>query len=136
MNLANAPPILDGHLMPDADVDNTVVIGAGSGHIRTTKSWVLGRLLRDFNDRMDKEMENEKAHIPPGQPTDVADKTTVTGDRKKKAWEALRLTIFEVDENPPAPHGVPTLDLIWYSGFAVVLIQLGIAAIPWGINKR
>lgn len=45
--------------MPEADIRNVLVIGAESGHIRTTDSWVLGRFLRDYDDRVDEELKNE-----------------------------------------------------------------------------
>lgn len=48
--------------MPATDVDNIIIIGAESGHARVTKSWVLGRLLRDFNGLVDESMGDERAH--------------------------------------------------------------------------
>jgi hypothetical protein len=58
------------------------------------------------------------------------------GKAKGKAFEALRVTVFEVEDTPPTAHGVPTLDWVWYSGFVVIIVQLGVAAIPWGINGK
>ena len=57
---------------------------------------------------------------------------------KQWEWERKgpRVTVFEVEDNPPTEHGVPTLDWVWYSGFAVIVIQLGIAAVPWGVNGQ
>ena len=47
--------------MPATDVDNIIIIGAESGDARVTKSRVLRRLLRDFNDLVDESMGDERA---------------------------------------------------------------------------
>ena len=105
-----------------------MVIDPQSGHCRQTTNWILGRLWRDFNDRIDDEMKKEQAHIPPG---DVNDGQQQKG---KSPFEGLRVTVFEVLDN--AQHGVPTLDWAWFLGITVILVQLGIAAIPWAINDQ
>jgi hypothetical protein len=38
----------DGRLMPESDCPS-IVVNAKSGHVRTNHSWVLGRLLRDWD---------------------------------------------------------------------------------------
>ena len=114
--------------MPAADVDNTIVIGAKSGHARATKSWVLGRLLRDFDDLVDESMRDEQAHVPPD--TNCEEQSSGRG----KPWEALRVTVLEVEDNPPTAHGVPKLDWVWFSGFGTIIIQLAISAVPWIIH--
>jgi hypothetical protein len=54
--------------MTDADTADVQVMGARSGHVRTTKTWALGRLLRDDDNRVDDEMQGrEQAHVPPGR---------------------------------------------------------------------
>jgi hypothetical protein len=126
--------------MPDTDMANTLVIGAASGHVRTTKSWILGRLLRDLNDKLDDEMADEAAHIPPGEEAEAEQAAAakppgiVGASKKAKTWEALRVSVYEVDEHPPCPHGVPLLDPIWFTGWVVILVQLGISIVPWIIH--
>lgn len=123
--------------MPESETSFTV-IDTNSGHYRVTRNWVMGRLLRDFNDRLDEGMKDEQAHIS----SDSAGKETGaplqhekgTGQASGKHFEALRVTVFEVDDNPPAAHGVPTLDWVWYSGIVVMVVQLAVAAIPWAVN--
>ena len=114
--------------MPATDVDNIIIIGAESGHARITKSWVLGRLLRDFNDLVDESMGDERAHGPAR-----ANREEQSSGRSKP-WETLRLTVLEVEDNPPTPHGVPKLDWVWFSGFGTIIIQLAISAVPWIIH--
>lgn len=120
--------------MPDADVPNTMVIGSKSGHSRFTTSWVLGRLLRDANDRVDKELHNENAHQGTGQAAQANHPraySTTSQPAMGPEWEALRVTVYEFSRRPPLPHGVPSTDLIWWSGFVVILLELVISIIPW-----
>lgn len=96
---------LDQRLMPHSGF-RAIVVGAKSGHARENKSWVIGRILRDYELR-------EKPH---------------TQDKNSPDWEALRVSVFKCVSGSKA--GRPALDFVWYSGFVVVLIQLSIAVIP------
>src|SRR3954470_1185408 len=98
--------------MPSTDMPNTLVIGAVSGHIRATKTWALGRLLRDGDDCVDEEMVGrEKAHVPPGS-TGFGTTDEVSKDEKEskkgkgkvrdKEWEALRVSVYQLI--PEAEH--------------------------------
>ena len=124
--------------MPDACMANTIVVGATSGHVRTAKSWILGKLLKDLEDGMDEEMKDEQAHVPPGEIEKQAPAVTIeqvqSSAPRRTPREALRVTIFEVDEGPPCQHGVPTLDWVWFSSLAVILVQLVTSLIPWLLN--
>lgn len=125
--------------MPDADMTNTTVIGSVSSHSRGTKTWVLGRFLRDEDNRVDDEMKQEQNHVPPaateeihkGPPPAYQD-PKVTNPPPE--WEALRVTVYQVDDNPPVPHGVPTLDAVWFSGLVVILVQLVVSIVPWIVS--
>jgi hypothetical protein len=122
--------------MPDTDMADVLVIGAVSGHARSTKSWVLGRLLRDLDNSVDDEMKDEGLHHLPPNPINGPGKPEpqiTVSSPAKKSWEALRLTVFEVEDEPKPDHGVPAVDWVWCSGIVVIFIQLGIAAIPWGL---
>ncbi|CAM6018637.1 unnamed protein product [Sphagnum balticum] len=89
----------DGHLMPPPDYP-AKVINAESGYSRENRSWILGRLLRDFEFPLNN-------HI------------------------GLHITVFQADEKREA--GKPEKDWYWASGFVVIILQLGIAAIPCGL---
>lgn len=118
--------------MPEADMANVYVVGAASGHSRSTSTWILGRLLRDADDRVDREMCQEHAHVPPGATGDVPQPQPDKASRPE--WEALRVTVYNVDDNPPLPHGVPVLDRVWYSGVVAIVIQIAISTIPWAVD--
>lgn len=97
--------------MPSADF-RAVVIGAKSGHARDNKSWVIGRLLRDYEQRA-------KPH---------------TTDKESPNWEALRVSVFRLVSGSQA--GRPAYDWVFYSGFVIVLIQLSIAVVPLWLYRE
>ncbi len=88
----------DGRLMPAPDYP-AKVINAGSGYSRENRSWILGRLLRDFEFPLNDDI-------------------------------GLHITVFQADDKEA---GKPDKDQYWVSGFVVIILQLGIAAIPCGL---
>ncbi|KAK0442184.1 hypothetical protein EV421DRAFT_598193 [Armillaria borealis] len=92
----------DGRLVPAPDYP-AKLINAENGYKRDSKSWVLGRLLRDFERPL--------------------------GDNV-----GLSITVFEAVEEDLA--GVPSVDLWWYSGLVVIVIQHALAAIPCGLHRN
>lgn len=127
--------------MPHADIDEVIVVDAEAGHYRTTKSWVLGRFLRDEDDRLSDKLKSEAAHRRWTTTEEIHATAVQLEDlsspvQPKRPWEALRITVYDVHPDPPCPHGVPTLDLVWYSGFAIIFIQLVIGMLAWVLNAN
>jgi hypothetical protein len=90
----------EGRLMPPPDFP-AKVINVESGYTRENRTWVIGRLLRDF-----------------------------TGPLQDNI--GLSITIFEAI--PESEVGVAQhIDWIWWSGVAVIVLQLAIASIPCGL---
>ncbi|KAK8024924.1 hypothetical protein PG990_002747 [Apiospora arundinis] len=104
-----------GFLMPATDVPDITLVGTQSGHSRPTRSWVLGRLFRD-------------AHIRATADTRVWGRAA---DKADESWDALRVSVFKFDETPRTAHGVPKIDLVWCSGFAVIALQTIVSILPW-----
>ncbi|KAL8687110.1 MAG: hypothetical protein Q9224_005250 [Gallowayella concinna] len=101
----------DRRLMPPPDF-KCIVVGAKSGHSRNNKSWVIGRILRDYEQ-----------HAPPH-----------TQDKNSSSWEALRVSIFRIKDN--SKTGIPANDLVWFSGFGVVFVQIMIAIVPLYLHRE
>ena len=91
----------DGKLMPDPDCPS-MVMNAKSGITRSNMSWILWRILRDWEQRCEH-----------------------TGKRY-----ALVVTIFQVIEDPGHRAGQPIIDRIWYTGFLAIFLQIIIAVLP------
>lgn len=91
--------------MPDADVQ-ALIVNAQSGHHRENRAWIIGRLLRDFEKRA----------------------SPFAASKDSPNWEALRVSIFRWDQNKE--QGKPIRDWVWFSGLAVIVVQIAIAIIP------
>ncbi len=92
----------DGRLMPSMPDCPSILVNTEAGYSRTNTSWILGRLLRD--------LEQKSLH----------------GDH------SLCVTVFRATANT----GTVRYDWVWYSGFAVILLQLAVAAIPWALRQN
>jgi len=101
----------DGHVMPEAD-SQALIINAKTGHQRDNKAWIVGRLLRDFSKRA----------VP------------FPSDKASPDWEALRVSVFKWDERKT--QSIPDRDWIWYSGLAVIVLQISIAIIPLALSSE
>lgn len=130
--------------MPDSE-STLLIIEPNSSHTRQTKNWILGRLWRDFNDRLDDSVRVEQQHEPSSNdsradqrvPPPTAEKDGEHRQTQEPPFEALRVTIFEFKDGVGVnEQGVPVLDWVWLMGILVIVVQLGIAIIPWGVNGQ
>ncbi|RFU34668.1 hypothetical protein B7463_g1594, partial [Scytalidium lignicola] len=85
-----------------------------------------------MNNRVEEEMKDEVPPVPPG--TQLSTKPTQA--KQGKPWEALRISVFEVIDDPKYVQGLPHRDWVWFSGFAVILVQMVIATLPWILNDE
>lgn len=89
----------DGKLMPPTTDCPSLIVNGKNGYIRTNNSWVLGRVLRDYE--------------------------ATVGDVGK----AFTIAVFR---SKPVYTG-PANDWLWYSGIVTMVVQCGVATIPWGL---
>lgn len=99
----------DKQLMPSQPDTPCKVINCSTGYIRTNRSWLLGRLLRDH------EIAVEDNSSPEYRELDATGKTV-----------SLRIDIFETHGD-----GKPQIDRAWVFGWLTILAQLGISIAPW-----
>ena len=111
--------------MPAAPDCASIVINGKSGYVRNNNSWILGRILRDYDFWMPQQgrdiLEISIAKNVPSK--------QVSGGKPPRA--ALFVSVFRARKDKTA--GVPGHDLVWASGIVVAFFQLGIASIPFGI---
>jgi hypothetical protein len=88
------------------------VVSADSGHARPNDSWVMGRLLRDYEQ-----------HQAPFHP-----------DKASANWEALRASVFKVSTNHTP--GSIVADWVWCSGLTIIVLQLVIATVPFVLYRE
>ncbi|KAI0423969.1 hypothetical protein F5Y09DRAFT_336153 [Xylaria sp. FL1042] len=82
------------------------------GYQRINQSWILCRLLRDF----------EESWMPSATLERLLKLRASTDPNRRRV--GLIVSIFEASDKQEA--GVPVRDYLWYSGYAVTVLQLGI----------
>ncbi|KAI9737532.1 MAG: hypothetical protein M1834_009687 [Cirrosporium novae-zelandiae] len=113
-------------LMPEADY-SAEIINCDTGYKRSNESWVLGRIVRDIEYWLDAEPKREVEAL------------LVSENEKRKHQgrgpvSKIGLCVSIYSSIKPFKQGKPAYDHLWVIGLVVTVIQLGIAAIPWGIN--
>jgi len=129
----------ENKLMPLPDCACKVINGH-TGYVRDNYSWIIGRVMRDFESWMDagnvdgpihtrlreilnQRWENNKLKAEgkvPGSGKDV----------KKPSSAGLCVSIYKADQATP---GYPGYDLVYFIGFATSIVQMSVAAIPCGL---
>jgi hypothetical protein len=132
----------DKKLMPEPDYAS-IVINAKSGYTRDNRSWLVGRVLRDFDYWKPKAVETEVQKIIDDARTADWDKAKrVAGksphddsipipSRRQRA--GLCVSIFVTSTARRAGAFAVAKDWVFYSGVFATVIQLGVAAIPCGL---
>lgn len=126
-------------LMPLPDCTCQVVNGRTS-YARENRSWIIGRIMRDFESWMDdgnndgpihKHLEWMMEERWKSEKIKAETKERGSGQRVKKPTQTgLCVSIYKADGTQP---GYPGSDSLYYLGFATIVIQLSIAAIPCGV---
>jgi hypothetical protein len=119
----------DNKLMPSPDTP-CEVINAKSGYTRANTSWVIGRLVRDYDDWKDDAVSR---HLK-----SMLDKKDEFDRRMNRSADTLPypkktglcVSVYKAEE---AQAGVPGYDFVYWLGFGTSILELGIAAIPCGI---
>lgn len=121
----------EGRLMPLNPDCRCKVINGSNGYSRENTSWVLGRLVRDYEYWMDPIIASKtKAVLASVQPKSQ-------GLQTKPQIAGLVVSIYLPDDkNEPK---TARRDLVYWSGIGSIVLQLGIAIIPlslsgdWGV---
>ncbi|CAO2647118.1 Nn.00g080400.m01.CDS01 [Neocucurbitaria sp. VM-36] len=125
--------VSNASLMPPGSECPILVFTAKNGYVRANNSWVLSRLLRDFESWMDIAVRNKLDEIMRARHNYMkshARKGTTIPMPKKSG---LCISIYEPSGTRKA--GDPTLDYVYWSGPFVVSIQLAVAAVPIIVSR-
>ncbi|KAH7304229.1 hypothetical protein B0I35DRAFT_414522 [Stachybotrys elegans] len=130
----------ENRLMPRPDTPCDV-INAKSGYLRANSSWLISRLVRDFDHWQDDRVSACVASLL--ERKDMFDRQQA--DKKKPGsgrdlpypkQAGLCVSVYEAGQARP---GMPGYDVAYWLGFTITALQLGIAAVPcalygdWGI---
>ena len=127
----------DKRIMPDPDC-SAIVVNTNSGYIRTNRSWIVGRIVRDVDHWMD---GTSKVKIKTLIETAQSDETAKMQTRNKLLnlneklqrvpKKGLCVLIYRASRDDNSTVGFR--DWMWLLSIAVLSAQLGIAAIPCGL---
>ncbi|KAL1885310.1 hypothetical protein Plec18167_001967 [Paecilomyces lecythidis] len=114
--------------MPQEPDYKCKVINGTSGYARDNSSWILGRMVRDFDNWCHSDTRKKTQDILETRWNDMKKKDPSV-DRPLRA--GLVVTIYQPSTTVAA--GVVKKDWIYWSGVITMVVQLAIAAIPLGL---
>lgn len=117
----------DKKLMPPPDIES-IVINGDTGYVRNNQSWLLGRLLRDFEEGHWMNPENKKDLSAMLWNMQSGDTRSSSSPRELTPKAGLRISVYEADPSLQARRIVP--GVLFWLGYGVALIQLIIASLP------
>ncbi|GAB1316938.1 hypothetical protein MFIFM68171_07148 [Madurella fahalii] len=121
--------ISDKQLMPSTPDTPSVVINARTGFSRTNNSWLLGRVLRDHELRIDACPGPLAARLS-ALNADRAELEHAGLEHHAPLRTSLRIDIFTDDGGQGT---LPRVDRVWILGWATIVLQLAIAGLPWAL---
>ena len=126
----------DGRLMPVVDCPS-IVINARSGIQRKNSSWMLGRILRDW--------EKKSTCVYNGRPALTVSIFRFCEEKYKSvrkhgqpgpAATDLERNKRKLDGDIRFPPPCPKIDLMWYTGIFVMVVQWVVAAVAAIVEKN
>ncbi|KAM0430107.1 hypothetical protein ACHAPT_006113 [Fusarium lateritium] len=124
----------ENKLMPQSPDTHCKVINGKSGYCRDNTSWILGRMMRDFEHWRDPATERKTNEL-----LDLKWEQLRSRDPHAKRPPRAGLVVSVYEPMTTWTAGVPLHDHVYWSGMATLVVQLGIAAVPfalfgdWGI---
>lgn len=133
----------DMKLMPKPELD-CILVNAKTGHARANCSWVLSRLLRDFDHWRPRDVDDtEEAKLSAlrAESKEIKRHSVGVDAEEETIRIALRVSVWQYQDIPPTVLKDETGnkvvrgsgDWVYWIGIPVAILQLGIAAVPWGV---
>ncbi|RAL06648.1 uncharacterized protein BO97DRAFT_309947, partial [Aspergillus homomorphus CBS 101889] len=125
----------ENRLMPPPDCSCKVINGL-NGYARDNTSWILGRMVRDYESWMDGGMLEGPVHqrlariLNDSWEATKREQKQTHGEITRPRQAGLCVSVYRAVQTVP---GHPGYDRVYFTGLATWLIQLGIAAIPYGL---
>ncbi|RYO80420.1 hypothetical protein DL766_007818 [Monosporascus sp. MC13-8B] len=131
---------------PEVDVK---VTNLATGYGRSNRSWLLSRFVKTYPFWMPKGVRTRiKAFSPPPAKPSYAQKRPGVGILPVSAeggaaalasaaatqdHVALCVAVYQWKSDPRPGH--PVRDWVWWSGYVASAVQLGVAAVPFGLHR-
>lgn len=119
--------------MPAVDCACKVINGK-TGFSKDNTNWVIGRIVRDYENWMNPEIRKHVASMIEKKAMERNKAAAGPNAKLEKPTQAgLCVSFYTMDDRGA---GRPGHDRVYYSGLAVMFGQLGIAAIPGGLYEN
>jgi hypothetical protein len=122
--------------MPGADTPCTI-INAQNGQSRGNGSWVLGRAMRDFEYWMGEPVKRKVEELKKSKWQYDKDQAKLKGKNLNQiefpAHAGLVVSFWKFDPDKRNKLQQPGMDILFWSGIFVAIIQLAVSAIPLGL---
>ena len=111
------------------------VINAKSGYTRDNTSWIIGRIVRDYDEWKDERVSKHLKTMLDAKDKFDREKANneVSGSGAKLKYPkraGLCVSVYKAGE---VQAGTSGYDFVYWLGFGTTILQLGIAAIPCGV---
>jgi hypothetical protein len=122
----------ENKLMPLPDCQY-IVINGKSGYSRSNSSWILGRMVRDYKSWMGSDVDKKVSEVIDEKWEELKAEAEVNkkSEPQRPRQVGLRVSIYASARG--AKVGEPVYDSAYIYGFAVAIVQLGIASIPCAV---
>ena len=125
----------ENKLMPNSDC-SCMLINTKSHHGRAVGSWIIGRIMRDYEYWQPRRVKEEVERI-----LDEGTERDRTKARRKAQEKGIEYVeparrrqaglCVSFYKSPGARAGVPMRDWVYWTGVIVTIVQFGISIIPW-----
>ena len=106
-----------------------IVINGKSGYAKENSSWIIGRMVRDFHYWKHKEIQAETDKVVDEK---WVQRKKIDANESRPLQAGLVVSIY-MPSRPMIP-GEARRDLLYWIGLPVMILQVGIAAIPCGVS--
>lgn len=130
----------DNKLMPSSTDCSCQIINVTTGYARNNASWVLGRMMRDYEYWINPSTSSTLVSV---QRAAIQERAAKTGsnlsqyehEQNLENYPRVGLCVAVYDAANNKEAGKPSHDAIYYSGLVVAALQMGIASIPLRLEE-
>lgn len=143
--------VAENRLMPSNPEIAITTINLRTRYARPNHSWLLSRVFKDYEFWMPEEVKlalqpqsrtrDEEEGCIKQEPEDTTNGPNCQQGKSRSSRVALCVAVYKwaipTSTTQGGSHrpGVPARDWVWWSGFLVTALQLGIGAIPFGLYQ-
>ncbi|KAM0282916.1 hypothetical protein ACHAQH_002726 [Verticillium albo-atrum] len=119
----------ENKLMPQAPDCQCIVMNGKTGIQMENSSWIIGRIVRDFDTWCHPDTKAKTNQVLDQRWLEIRAKDS---QARRPIRGGLIVSVYR--PSTKRKPGLPETDLVYWSGFVTMALQLGIAAVPLGVS--